>query len=339
MRLFKCAIAVLAAGLSACQHVPPLPTTAGVENPGPQPALSVTWLGTSTVTVSDGTSTVLIDAFISRPRKLRSFFGAIGLPTLRPTPNALDVIAHAAHFEDVDAIFLSHAHHDHALDAGWIAAGSRARVFGSLSAARVVEGSHPSVPFTEVRDTSATCVGQFRVRAIGSPHKSSWIAPEGDILNPVSTPARMRRFKAGSSFAFLLEHPRGRVLVIPSAVRPPDIPPRYPPADVVLLGIGMLGHDSADDIKSYWDAAVHPGVTRRVHPIHWDDFTRSLSKPLVPFPLDRVSHSIQVLRDSSRGVAEFSYLPALTPTSLGVYSPPAGPDGWCPGTARHASIP
>ena len=56
-------------------------------------------------------------------------------------------------------------------------------------------------------------------------------------------------------------------------------------ADVVYLGVGQLGIQSADYIRTYWAETVTAVGAKRVVLIHWDDFFRGLDQPLRALPL------------------------------------------------------
>ena len=55
-------------------------------------------------------------------------------------------------------------------------------------------------------------------------------------------------------------------------------------ADVVFLGVGSAGRRSQAYRAKLWDEVVKRTGARRVIPIHWDDFSRSLEQPLVALP-------------------------------------------------------
>ena len=66
-------------------------------------------------------------------------------------------------------------------------------------------------------------------------------------------------------------------------------------ADVVYLGIGLLGKLDADYRQRYWNELVRGVGAQRVIPIHWDDFWRPLDEPLAALP--RLVDDIDVTMD------------------------------------------
>lgn len=326
-RTSQLAFLALTVALAGCSTVPPLPMASSEESKATS-GLVLRWLGTSTVTISDGRSTVMVDAFLSRTGKSESVLATMGLPVISPNDSALDRLVRDRVLGRVDAIFVAHSHHDHVLDVARVARRTGSVIHGSTSAKRVVEGDIEGLPFEVVENGAGRCVGQFNVKVIASPHRSSVVAPAGEVSPSFSMPSKMSSFRAGESFAFLLEHPLGTVLIIPSAVMSPALPPDYPAADVVLLGAGLMGRDTREGMKTYWKAAVSDR-TRRVHPIHWDDFTRSLTRELRPLPFSRMRDAVEAMTDFAGAGLELSYLPLLNPVTLPRYATAVGHDTPC----------
>jgi L-ascorbate metabolism protein UlaG (beta-lactamase superfamily) len=70
-------------------------------------------------------------------------------------------------------------------------------------------------------------------------------------------------------------------------------------ADVAYLGVGQLGLQSEEYIRTYWAETVRAVGARRVVPIHWDDFFRPLSEPLraLPYAGDDLDVSMRLLTE------------------------------------------
>src|SRR5690348_6139149 len=73
---------------AGCSTVPRLPMASSAQA-NESPGLALRWLGTSTVTISDGHSTVMVDAFLSRTGKSRSLLSMLGLPVIMPDQREL----------------------------------------------------------------------------------------------------------------------------------------------------------------------------------------------------------------------------------------------------------
>lgn len=282
----------------------------------------VTHAGVSTLVVTDGETTILTDGFFTRPDLVRTAAGLIA-------PDE-DAIARGLARLGVDraaAVVVVHSHYDHAMDAPLVAARTGAVLVGSESTANVGRGlALPEDRIRVVRDGDELAFGAFTIRMIASRHFPHGMAM-GEITRPLVPPARATAYAEGGSWAVLVRHPAGSILVQASAGFEPGALDDVR-ADVVLLGITGLGTKEGSYRRDYWRAVV--GATRPglVVPIHWDDFTRPGSEPLVPMPrlLDDFAGTMAFLerRTGLAGAPRLALLPAWEPVLL---LPPARSDG------------
>jgi len=281
-------------------------------------SLRVRFFGASTLWISDGASHLMIDGFLSRPALL-----SLGAP-IAPDRKAIEAALDRSGIGCVHAVFVAHSHYDHALDAGMVAALKGATVFGSKATRRIVEGQARSwtkgtsnadlvSPPFRVLETETRVGAFFRVTAIEVPHSEPELF-KGDIAAPLDSPAFVWQLRTGPSYAFVVSHPRGTLLVLPGAsVRPAHEPP-LPCVDVAFLGIAGMGRGSLEDMEIHWRRWVGRSGAGLVIPIHWDAFWRSLESPLVPlpYPLDEWDVSMERMKAFGRltdvGV---SVLPAI----------------------------
>lgn len=252
-------------------ELPPAPPIAGGD-------VRLTFLGVSTVLVSDGETALLIDGFFSRPGKLATLFG-----TIAPDAAAIEHGLGVGGIRDLAAVVVVHSHYDHAMDAPEVARRTGAVLIGSESTLNIGRGwglaeermqrAEPGRPLR---------FGAFEVTLLESAHFPHGLAM-GEINAPLVPPARSLEYKEGGSYSVLIAHPLGRLLVQGSAGwRPGALDGQR--ADAVLLGIGGLGSESADYRDGYYRAVVEAVGARCVIPIHWDDFTLPLDQPLRPMP-------------------------------------------------------
>lgn len=240
-----------------------------------QTQLSAQFFGVSTVSVSDGKHTLMTDGFFTRPDYVRLLLG------VAPNDSRINKALAAGNISSVDALFVVHSHHDHAMDAGVVAGKTGATVFGTESVSNIAIGSGLPASRTKTVEGGETVeIGQFKVHVISSPHSANPVFA-GEITSPLHTPASIIKYKEGGNFSYLIEHPQGRVLVHASANYRPGMYSGMR-ADVVFLGVGLLGKQSSTFIKDYWREVVQTTGAKVVVPVHWDDFGISLDKPLQP---------------------------------------------------------
>lgn len=241
-------------------------------------ALTATWFGTTAVLLSDGTHAVFVDPFFTRPPGFARL--ALNRP-ITPDEALIRDWLQRAGVTRLDAVLVSHSHYDHAMDAGEVARLTGARLAGSPSTLNIGRGAGlPETQLAAMRPGEPQVFGSFEVTFIQSRHAGATGGePTGDIVEPLSPPARYYDYKQGGAYSILIAHPQGRVLHHGSAgFVPGALAGRR--ADVVFLGIAFL-----PELQDYFSEVVDAVGARRVMPVHWDDFTRPLAQPLRPFPL------------------------------------------------------
>jgi L-ascorbate metabolism protein UlaG (beta-lactamase superfamily) len=286
-------------------------------SPSPAPSgdgVTVTFLGVSTVLVTDGETAILTDGFFSRPPFLRAVLGSIA-----PDPATVDATLARAGITKLAAVVVVHSHYDHAMDAPLVAERTGAMLVGSESTANVGRGAGLTEDRMHVvRDTETLRFGRFAVTLVPSRHLPHGMAM-GTIDAPLVPPARASDYLEGGSWSVLIDHPTGSLLIQGSAGWIDGaLAGRH--ADVVLLGIAGLFTQSAEYRQRYLAEVVDAVGARLVIPIHWDDFGRPLAEPLVPMPrlLDDVPASMALLQAHARrpGGPRLALLPAFTPVRL-----------------------
>ncbi len=296
----RCAIlaAVLLAGC-ASPHAGRLASIPRMQvAPAGAVGLTARWFGVSTLLISDGKTAIMIDGFFSRPEKTALLFS-----TLAPNQDRIRQALLDGKVGGIDAILVSHSHYDHAMDAPSLAILKGALLVGSESTMRI--GREAGVGrslLCPVNPGDRRKVGDFDIEIFDTPHAPTLI--EGTIPDSFSLPAHFYAYKLGASYSFLLRHPLGNVLVVPSANSKPAMLPGAQ-ADVVFLGIGRLGKRGKDYMARYWDEAVEKPQARLVIPVHWDDFTQPFATPLAtpPMLVDNVDHTLGVLEQFGRAMA------------------------------------
>lgn len=242
------------------------------------PALYATWFGTTAVLLSDGEHAVMVDPFFTRPP---GFINMLANQPIAPDEALIKRWLDHAGVKKLDAVMVSHSHYDHAMDAGVVARLTGAPLLGSSSTAFIGLGS--GLPVAQVRVIKPgqdMKYGPFTITFIRSKHAgATGGTPTGDISEPLVPPARYLDYKQGGTYAILVQHPRGSVMLHGSAGFVPDeLQDRK--ADVVFLGIAIRGN-----MQDYLRETVDAVGATRVIPTHWDDFTLPLDEPLQPFPI------------------------------------------------------
>lgn len=250
-------------------------------------AVTMTWLGVTTLLFDDGETQILIDGFFSRPSLVDLVFG-------RPVESdaaTINYVLDEYRMRRLAAIIPVHSHYDHAMDIGAIANRSSASILGSETTAQIARGAGvPEDQILVATSGNEYSFGLFTVTLINSAHAPiAWggsIPYAGTIDAPLSTPAPVSAWREGRSYSIVIAHPHGTTLVQGSAgflnkaldgVR----------ADVVMLGVAWLEGLGRDYAEQYWQALVTTTGADHVFPFHFDDFLQPFGETvLYPRALD-----------------------------------------------------
>jgi L-ascorbate metabolism protein UlaG (beta-lactamase superfamily) len=268
-------------GVAACSTPSLEPFSALVLPPSALPSdrLTARFMGVSTLMLSDGHTSIMTDGFFSRPGLLRVALGRIG-----PDCARIDTALRTLGYPTLAAVMVAHAHYDHALDSAVVASRTGAVLIGSASVANIGLGAGLAPGRIKTVETQQTFeFDPFKVQAFPSPHSLDAKFP-GIIDAPLNPPARASAYKEGGNYSYLIEQHDGlRILIHPSANFTKGQFNNVK-ADVVFLGIGMLGKQDLQFARDYWHEVVQVTGARLVIPIHWDDFFEPLDKGLHPMP-------------------------------------------------------
>jgi len=250
-------------------------------------AVTVNWLGVTTLLFDDGETQILIDGFFSRPSLADIVFG-------RPVESdaaTINFVLDKYRMRRLAAIIPAHSHFDHAMDIGAIGNRSSASILGSATSAQIARGAGvPEDQIIVATNGSEYSFGQFTVTLIGSGHAPiGWggaVPYSGSINEPLSTPAPISAWREGISYSIVIAHPYGTTIVQASAGFLQGALGGVN-ADVVMLGVGLLGGLGRNYAEQYWQALVSTTGAKHVFPIHFDDFTQPFGEILLyPRALD-----------------------------------------------------
>lgn len=253
-------------------------------------ALKVTFLGVTTLLMDDGETAIMTDGFFSRPGLSQLWEISPNLPRIEQALARSKVLK-------LSAVVALHSHYDHALDAPVVATRTGALLVGSESTANIGRGQGVAEQnIVTMKDKDVLKLGRFTLTFIDSVHSPSGFAL-GSITEPLMSPAHATDYKVGDCFSLVIEHDGQTILVQASAGFIPGALAMVK-ADVVYLGVGMLGKQTREYKKRYWQEVVRATLAKRVVLVHWDDFFKPLSEPLVTMPrlIDDFDTSVDFLR-------------------------------------------
>lgn len=255
--------------------------------------LTVTWLGVSTLLIDDGSSALMTDGFFTRPGLARVVAGKVS-----PSAARVDGCLARVGVRRLAAVIPVHTHFDHALDSALVADRTGALLVGGDSAANVGRGHGLSEDRLVIAESRAPIrLGAFDITLVESRHSPPDRIP-GTIDQPVVPPVKATAYRCGEAWSAFVHHrPSGRRLLIQGSAGFVKGSLAGQHADVVYLGVGLLGVQPESYVVDYWTETVRAVGARRVVLVHWDDFLRPLSKPLraLPYVADDLDVSMRIL--------------------------------------------
>ena len=265
-------------------------------------AVTMTWLGATTLLFDDGETQLLIDGFFSRPTLTDALLN-------RPVDSdaaTINYILDEYRMRRLAAIIPVHSHYDHAMDIGAIANRSSASILGSESTANIARGAGvPEDQIVVAENSAKYTFGLFTVTMIESPHAPiGWggsVPVAGSIDEPLQRPAPIWAYREGQSYSILIEHPHGTTLVHGSGGYVEEALTGVK-ADVVMLGMALLEGLGRDYVEKYWQSIVTTTGAAHVFAFHFDDYTQPYGEVvLYPRALDDLvttSKWLEEIRDT-----------------------------------------
>jgi len=241
----------------------------------PDDAVTVRFSGTSTLLFSDGQTQWMTDGWFTRPGPLRLLLGKIG-----PDLVAIEQGLADNKIETLAAVLPLHSHYDHAMDAPEVARRTGALLLGSQSTANIGRGwGLPEAQIKVLVNRQPVQLGRFVITPIESRHfqfpdamMRERALDNPQLVEPLVPPVSAFDYRLGKAYVLHVRHPKGSWLIVGSAGYTEGALQGLQ-ADVVFLGVGGLGSQTASYRESFWRETVAAVSPQRLIPIHYDSLT------------------------------------------------------------------
>lgn len=166
------------------------------------------WLSVTSVYIDDGETRLLFDAAWTRPH----FFHWLGISDFKSDEEVVDEVLKGQNITKLSAVFVTHTHFDHCVDAPLVAKKTGSKLFVSKSMLRIARAYKDSA--IRIKKLHPFQMGKFKISMYRRVH--------ADILGlfeflPGTVPKDFDfgfyDYKVGESWIYLLEHPEGSILI------------------------------------------------------------------------------------------------------------------------------
>ena len=244
--------------------------------------MKITFFGTTTLLFDDGKDQILFDCHFTRPSLLKYIGGSEATDE-----KLVDEMIEKHHIDRLEAIFVSHTHHDHVMDAPYMAKRTGAKVYGTSSAANVCKGGN--VPENQIgvfKAGDTYQIGDYEITILKSLHSKPTVLNNdlGQTIDaPLVQPEKLRNYKEGGSYDFYVRHKEKTYLIRPSFNYIEGQLDGYK-ADVLFLGVAGLAKADEKTEETFFKETVEKVSPKLIVPLHWDNFFSRLDRPTVGMP-------------------------------------------------------
>jgi L-ascorbate metabolism protein UlaG (beta-lactamase superfamily) len=221
--------------------------------------LTFRWLGVAGVELKAGNQVLAIDPFFTRPSLVDML--------LRPVSPVLSLSAEK--LPECQFVLVTHSHYDHLLDVPEVLRHTGAVAYGSPNTCQLLQLlGIPTSQVHEIHKGDQLSLGAYEVEVLAGQH--SWI-PFGGIFNGrlqqgLHPPLRAQDYRMDYCLGYRITVMGSRLLVCAAEPQPAE----------VLFAVAQ--ESSGYYLQLFRGVSPHTFV-----PIHWDNFTRPLSKPVRRF--------------------------------------------------------
>ncbi len=221
-------------------------------------SLTFRWLGVAGVVIELDGQALAIDPFVTRPSLTQM------LQPLIPNPHLVASRVPECHF-----VLVTHSHYDHLLDVPEILSRTGAAAYGSTNTCQLLRIL--GIPASQLHEISAgdkLSLGGFEVEVIRGQHSPIPLSRlfNGKLRQGLRPPLYVWDYRMDECLGYRIMTDAPSWLVCAAEPQPADI----------LFAV-------AQEPEQYYLQLFQGFKPRTFIPIHWDNFTRSLDKPLRKF--------------------------------------------------------
>ncbi len=217
--------------------------------------LCIRWLGVAGVEIKAGDQVLAIDPFFTRPGLVQMLW-----PVQSNQPLSAEKLPVC------NVLLVTHPHYDHLMDVPAILRNTAAIAYGSANTCQLLSiCGVPQSRMKQLRVGDELLLGAFRVEVIQGQHSTlpiGWLV-NGDVRPGLRPPLHVWDYRMDVCLGYRITVMGCRLLICAADPRPAD----------VLFAV-------AQESSSYYRKLISGVRPNTFIPIHWDNFTRTINKPI-----------------------------------------------------------
>ena len=225
------------------------------------------WLGVAGISITDGETTLLFDPVFTKPSLMNWLWNS----PFRSHEGKVNQGLQDSKITNSNAIFVSHCHFDHAIDAALIASKTGGTIYGGASL-KTITTSDTSTPvtFSTIVDRDVISVGRFKIKVFKREHPAIFQKFEWKFLPGLVSELfhfNFYDYHEGEIWAYRIEHPEANLLIDQGSHFFQDLKVYSGKTDAYFVGVANKTSLS-DLIENNIKAIGAPMVV----PLHFDFF-------------------------------------------------------------------
>lgn len=231
-----------------------------------QGAVKATYLTVASVALDDGKTRLLFDPAWTRPGVMH----VLGFKKLVSDESLVSSILKKNNLEKVDAVFASHSHFDHVIDAPMVSKVAGAIFYTDESSERLAKAyKDPAIKTTRMKAYEKIKIGDFTITPLEREHAKIlhlfYFLP-GPV--PENTDLSFWDYHVGNTWFYLVEHPEGTIVVDQGSNPFVDtLKMHTDKVDVLIQGVA-----NRKDDDSILNGYVKSFIPKVFIPLHFDNF-------------------------------------------------------------------
>ncbi|MDA9793187.1 hypothetical protein N9B72_01255 [Bacteriovoracaceae bacterium] len=231
--------------------------------------LKIYWSGVAGLYFNDGKHGVFFDPVFNRPSLIDIAFNTkykLDRKLVTDALNKMDA-------KIVNAVFVSHSHHDHSIDTPIVSLETGAGVYGTITTRNLAmaHGVKKNKTFL-IKHGDTYKFGDFKVEVVDSIHGKIFGLFEfqgGELERATTIPIPIRDYRVGKPFTYILSHQGKKYLIQQASRYTDDLRKRIRGEDFEVIFQGLGNRRSTQDlVDNIWKLTS----AKKIVPIHHDNF-------------------------------------------------------------------